>query len=89
MHTIKPLDTEALVQAAEETRGFVTVEDHLVIGGLGGAVCETLAAHHPRPVRRVGVPDRFSDLVGDELHLLEAAGITPERIAAEARALIT
>lgn len=88
MHTIKPLDTGALLRAAEETRGIVTVEDHLVVGGLGGAVCETLAARRPCPVRRVGVPDRFSDLVGDELHLLEAAGITAQRIAAEARGVV-
>jgi transketolase len=88
MHTIKPLDTEALLRAAQETAGIVTVEDHLVIGGLGAAVCETVAAERPCPVRRVGVPDRFSDLVGDEVSLLTAAGITPERIAAQASAML-
>jgi transketolase len=88
MHTLKPLDTGAVLRAAERTRGIVTVEDHLVIGGLGGAVCETVSAHRPCPVRRVGVPDRFSDLVGDELTLLTAAGVTPEAIAAEAMTIV-
>jgi transketolase len=88
MHTIKPLDTEALLRAAQETAGIVTVEDHLVIGGLGAAVCETVAAARPCPVRRVGVPDRFSDLVGDEVSLLAAAGVTSERIAAQASQML-
>ncbi|MFE1265141.1 transketolase family protein [Streptomyces albogriseolus] len=87
MHTIKPLDEEAVLRAVAETRGIVTVEDHLVVGGLGGAVCETVAARGGCPVRRIGVPDRFSDRVGGELDLLEHAGVTPERIAAEARQL--
>ncbi|MFL6139303.1 MAG: transketolase family protein [Frankiaceae bacterium] len=88
MHTLKPLDTAALVRAAVETRGVVTVEDHLVIGGLGGAVCEALAGTHPCPVRRIGVPDRFNDIVGDERHLLTVAGITPDAIAAAAMAVV-
>ncbi|MFI6875987.1 transketolase family protein [Streptomyces sp. NPDC050400] len=87
MHTIKPLDEEAVLRAAAETGGIVTVEDHLVTGGLGGAVCEVVAARGGCPVRRIGVPDRFSDRVGGELDLLRHAGVTPERIAAEARLL--
>ncbi|MGW4926783.1 transketolase family protein [Streptomyces parvulus] len=87
MHTIKPLDEEAVLRAAAETRGIVTVEDHLVVGGLGGAVCEVVAARGGCPVRRIGVPDRFTDRVGGELDLLEHAGVTPERIADEARLL--
>jgi len=89
MHTVKPLDVEALRRAATQTRGIVTVEDHLVVGGLGGAVCEAVAATSPCPVRRVGVPDRFSDRVGDERDLLTAAGITPEAIASEATAIVS
>lgn len=88
MHTVKPLDTDAVSRAAARTAGIVTVEDHLVIGGLGAAVCETVTAHRPCPVRRVGVPDRFSDLVGDELTLLTAAGITPDAIAAAATSIV-
>jgi transketolase len=75
MHTIKPLDRAALVQCATETGAVVTVEDHVLAGGLGGAVCETLAETIPCPVRRIGVPDAFFDRVGGERQLLEAAGV--------------
>ncbi|NEB80070.1 transketolase, partial [Streptomyces sp. SID14478] len=87
MHTIKPLDEEAVLRAAAQTRGIITVEDHLEVGGLGGAVCEVVAARGGCPVRRIGVPDRFSDRVGGELDLLRHAGVTADRIAAEARLL--
>ena len=59
MHTIKPIDVEAVVQASEETRCIVTCEEHSVIGGLGGAVAEVLAENAPCPMLRVGVEDRF------------------------------
>ncbi len=88
MHTVKPLDIEAIRRAAVHTRGIVTVEDHLVIGGLGGAVCEAVTEYAPCPVRRIGVPDRFNDLVGDEASLLDAAGITASAIADAARGLL-
>jgi len=64
MHTIKPLDVEAVLCAAEETRLLVTVEDHTIIGGLGSAVAEVVTeAGIPARVRRLGVPDVFA-LVG-------------------------
>ncbi|MFI5496371.1 transketolase family protein [Actinoplanes sp. NPDC051859] len=88
MHTIKPLDRAAVIAAARETAGLVTVEDHLVIGGLGGAVCEVVTETRPCPVRRIGVPDRFGDEVGDEHDLLVAAGVSPERIVAAAREIV-
>jgi transketolase len=81
LHTVKPLDRDAVLAAARETGGLVTVEDHVLVGGLGGAVCETVAEAHPCPVLRVGVPDRFCDRVGDERYLLTEAGVTPQRIA--------
>jgi transketolase len=87
MHTIKPLDQAALVRCAAETSAVVTVEDHVLAGGLGGAVCETLAETIPRPVRRIGVPDMFCDRVGGERQLLEAAGVSPARIVAAVREL--
>ncbi len=59
IHTIKPLDTELIVEAAKETGKVVTVEEHSVIGGLGGAVCEALAENYPVPVKRIGVHDEF------------------------------
>lgn len=75
MHTLKPLDQEALVGAARETRGIVTVEDHSVLGGLGGAVAETLGERAPTWLRRVGIADAFCDRVGDHRQLIESYGV--------------
>lgn len=57
MSTVKPLDEEAIISCARETKGIVTVEEHSVLGGLGGAVCEVVAAKHPCRVERVGLKD--------------------------------
>jgi transketolase len=61
VHTIKPLDEEAVLAAARETGALVTVEDATILGGLGGAVAELTAERHPVLVRRVGVKDRFGE----------------------------
>jgi transketolase len=61
MHTVKPLDREALLEAAKSAALFVTLEDHNQIGGLGGAVAEFLSEHKPLPVLRIGVPDVFAE----------------------------
>jgi transketolase len=61
MHTLKPLDEEAVLQAARETGALVTVEDASVLGGLGAAVAEATAERCPVFVRRVGVKDRFGE----------------------------
>lgn len=61
MHTIKPLDTCALEKAARETRGIVTMEDHNIIGGLGGAVAEFISEVRPTRIERVGVRDTFAE----------------------------
>ncbi|TDV54910.1 transketolase family protein [Actinophytocola oryzae] len=84
MHTIKPLDVPALVAAAAETAGVVTVEDHSVFGGLGGAVAEALSEHHPTTVRRVGVADVFCHRPGTHAEQLAAAGVSPAHIVAAA-----
>ena len=60
MSTIKPLDENAILAAAEETRGIVTAEEHHLTGGLGGAVAELLAVRRPTPMRMVGMPDEFA-----------------------------
>ena len=60
MSTIKPLDEDAILAAAEETRGIVTAEEHHLTGGLGGAVAELLAVKRPTPMRLVGMPDEFA-----------------------------
>lgn len=57
MHTIKPLDTEVIIQAAQETGKIITIEEHSIYGGLGAAVTETVSQHHPVPVKIIGIPD--------------------------------
>lgn len=84
MHTIKPLDEELILKAAKETGCIVTSEEHSVIGGLGGAVCELLSGKYPIPVIRHGVDDEFGRS-GTYSAVLEYFGITPEGIAEKAR----
>lgn len=60
IHTIKPIDTPLILQAAVETGAIVTAEEHSIIGGLGGAVAEVLSLHHPRPLAMVGIHDTFT-----------------------------
>ncbi len=70
MHTIKPIDREAIIKAAKETKAILTVEDHNIIGGLGSAVAEVIAEENlDIPFRRIGVPDEFA-VIGEpeQLH---------------------
>jgi len=80
VHTIKPIDREAIIAAAKETGAIVTAEEHSIIGGLGGAVAEVICESVPVPVIRVGVEDVFGRSgPGEEmLHIfgLDAANIT-------------
>jgi transketolase len=86
-YSVKPIDTEALAAAAEQTAGIVTVEDHRPEGGLGEAVLSTLADHPRRPpIRVLAVADM--PLSGTPAQLMHAAGIDAEAIAAAARRLI-
>jgi transketolase len=79
MATIKPLDEETLLAAAQNAKLIVTAEEHSIIGGLGGAVCEFLSEHCPIPIKRIGVNDSFgcsgssSELL--KLHKLTATDI--------------
>ena len=85
MSTVKPLDREAILDAARTTHGIVTAEEALVAGGLGGAVAEVLALEHPAPMRILGVPDVFAP-TGTAEFLLEYFGLTAagiERAAVE------
>lgn len=79
MHTIKPLDGQSLEKAARETGGIVTVEEHSVIGGLGGAVAEFIAENCPVPVLKIGIQDSFGES-GKPDELLIKYGLTVERI---------
>jgi transketolase len=85
--TIKPLDVEAIVASAERTGRVITVEEHSVIGGLGGAVAETLAEHRPTRVSRVGLQDVFPQS-GSNDALLEIYGLSAPRVADQVRAIL-
>ncbi|MFH1461014.1 MAG: transketolase family protein [Patescibacteria group bacterium] len=78
-HTIKPIDEEIIIRAAEETGAIVTGEDHQVIGGLGSAVAEVLAKNCPVPIEMIGVQDRFGES-GQPEELMKVFGLTAEDI---------
>jgi transketolase len=88
VHTIKPLDSAAIVEAAEQTGAVVTAEEASVIGGLGGAVAEALGLGHPVPLRRVGVDDRFVSECGPYPELIDRHGMSVDDIKAAARAAV-
>ena len=81
MHTIKPLDRQAVLKAAEDTGLVVTAEEHNIMGGLGGAVSELVAENRPVPVLKVGVADTFGKSGAPDA-LLEKFGLTSKAIAA-------
>ena len=82
MHTVKPIDRDALFKAADETPLIVTVEEHIPTGGLGGAVAEALAGHTRRPPQLIcSAPDRFADTTGSQKFFRSKAGLTPDVIA--------
>lgn len=84
MHTIKPLDNEAVIKAAKETGAIVTAEEHSVIGGLGGAVSELLCEEYPVPVLKLGVYDTFGHS-GPAPKLLDEFGLRAVNIAEKAK----
>ncbi len=88
IHTIKPIDKDILVKAAKETGAIVTAEEHSIIGGLGGAVCEALAEEYPVPVVRLGVNDTFGKS-GPALELLKIYGLDAENIVKKAKIAIS
>lgn len=87
MPTLKPLDEEAVVQAARETGAIVTAEESNVLGGLGGAVAEVLGERWPAPLRRVGIADRYGD-TGLYPALQELLGLTPSAIVEAVRVVV-
>ena len=88
IHTIKPLDTEIILDAAANTGAIVVAEEHNIIGGLGSAVCEAVCGACPVPVVRVGIEDTFGRS-GKVPALLEAYGLTPANIAAKAKLAVS
>jgi transketolase len=79
MSSMAPMDREAVIAAARETRGIVTIEEASVYGGLGGAVAEIIADEHPTLVKRMGVPGVFAP-TGSVEFLLEHFGLTASGI---------
>jgi transketolase len=85
--TIKPLDIAAIVVAAERTGRVITIEEHTVIGGLGGAVAEALSEHRPTKVNRIGLQDLYPQS-GPNDALLEIYGLSAPRVADQVRAIL-
>ena len=87
IHTLKPIDREAILQAAHETGAIVTIEDHSIIGGLGGAVAEILSTTYPTPMRMIGIQDCFARS-GDAEALYRANHMTADDIVRTALELV-
>ena len=86
LHTIKPIDTEAIVKIAVRCGRVVTAEEHNIIGGMGSAVAEVLGENHPTPMKRIGVIDTFGES-GEPTELLKKYGLTWEKIEDAASSL--
>jgi len=87
IHTIKPIDKDAILLAAKETGAIVTAEDHNIIGGLGSAVAEILAEESPVPMARIGLRDVFGES-GDPEQLFAAYGLSADHIVEAAQRVV-
>lgn len=87
IHTIKPLDEELVIKAAEETGKLITVEEHSVIGGLGSAVCDVVCEKNLAPVHKIGVKDVFGESATAE-ELLEKHGLDAKGIYKDIKAYL-
>ena len=92
MHTAKPLDADTLLELAGKVKLVMTVEEHTLIGGLGGAVAELFTDHEwnaiPPRLKRLGLPDRFLSDYGSQDSLLEGCGLDPAGIAITVRGVL-
>ncbi|CAM5507529.1 transketolase [Streptomyces spiroverticillatus] len=89
VHTVKPLDTPALLDALDGQRSVITVEEHWGAGGFGSAVAEELSALRPVQVHRIAMPDAFVPVAGSQQQLLERGGVSARAIADRARRTLT
>ncbi len=87
IHTIKPLDTEAVVNALKRTQCAVTCEEHNVLGGLGDSIAQVAAKHIPVPIEMIGVNDSFGES-GKPMELLKKYGLDPESIVVAAEKVL-
>jgi transketolase len=79
MHTIKPLDKEAIIKAAEETGRMITIEEHSIYGGLGSAIAEVVSQSHPVPVKILGLPDEPA-IAGKTAEVFDYYGLSVENV---------
>ncbi len=86
-HTLKPFDEDTLVTSIKKTKACVTIEEHQIIGGLHGAVCETLGRRYPAPVEAIGMPNSFGES-GEPDQLLEKYGMKTQNIVEAAKKAI-
>ena len=91
MHTIKPIDAEAVVAAAQETNAIFTLEEHSIEGGLGGAVAEIIAELEPghATLKRIGLRPEFNKVVGDQRYLKAMHGLDEEGVLRTIQSVIT
>ncbi len=87
MHTIKPIDKEAIIKAAKETKAILTAEEHQIYGGLGSAVAEVVAKEWPVPMEFIGIKDTFGES-GSPDELIKKYGLDSESIAKKAKGLL-
>jgi transketolase len=87
MHTVKPIDEETIIRAAEQTKGIVVAEEHLAAGGLGAAVAPVVTRTVPTRMAYVNLGDRYAES-GDPEGLLQKYGLTSQAVASAARGLV-
>jgi len=87
IHTIKPLNKDEITKAARDTGNIVTIEEHSIYGGLGGAIAEVLAVNYPVPMKIMGMKDRFGES-GEYTHLINKFGLTAVEIVKNVKELV-
>ena len=87
MHTIKPFDEEAVIKAAKETKGIITMEEHSVYGGLGAMVCECTAAYYPTKVQVLAFPDEIT-ISGNAQELFTTYGLSVDNVIKVSKELL-
>lgn len=87
MHTLKPIDEEAIIKAAKDTGEIITIEEHCVKGGLGGAVAEVLSQDIPIPLKIIGIPDEQT-VTGNSAEVFRHYGLTVENVIKSAKKMV-
>jgi len=87
MHTIKPLDEDIIIEAANHTKAIITVEEHQVTGGLGSAVAEVVVKNKPIPMEMIGMQDRFGES-GQPKELMKKFGLTADNIVRKINSIL-